>query len=643
LLSLVCIAAPAQCQDGAEWDRARAAMLATQPGNMVSAIARWRQLTQSPALGFDDYAGFLLAYPGFPDERKLRLAAEKSLDSHPVSPDRLVAFFDRFPPLTNPARAQYALALMQYARPEAGEVARAAWRGGTMSDAAEGALLGAWGTRFTPADYDARMNALVWDGNAAQAARAAPAVSPEMRAQANSELAVLQGADPATIPADARALADPTWLYASARKLYQSGRARAAADLLGGRGALSVPPLDPTKWIHLQLAIARDVGGDAAVRIAEHLDDAFPAGTDVSKQSFAIRDDYTSLAWLAGTTALWSLSDPRRAAPLFYHYGQAAKTPPTRAKGFYWAGRALARSGQGEAGARYFAAAAAYPDQYYGMLALERLGKPLPDLAEQTHPQPSEAARGAFYARPLTLAVEDAARDADWPTTIRFFREISDQAATETDQALVAELARRMGRRDLGVVLGQAAANDGSYGGSNFRYESFPLIPTPPSTDWTIVHAISRQESQFSTGAISRTGARGLMQLMPGTAAAEARKEGLPYSTTALTSDPQLNMKLGDGVFAHLMDSYGGSYPLAIAAYNAGPGNVNKWLRDIGDPRSGSIDWVDWVERLPFSETRGYVAHVIENAVVYEAMNPVHATYKGPNPVSHFLGKRTPG
>ena len=298
--------------------------------------------------------------------------------------------------------------------------------------------------------------------------------------------------------------------------------------------------------------------------------------------------------------------------------------------------------GQSETAHRYFMSAAAFPDQFYGMLALERLGRPLPSLVDPPHPLPTPAQRAAFYARPLTQAVREVARAADWQTTIRFFREISAQALTESDRTLVADLARYLGRRDLGVVLGQAAGDDQV---PTFRDVSFPLIPVPPGTDWTMVHAITRQESQFSQNAISRSGARGLMQLMPGTAQGHAQKLGLPYDPGALTSDPAYNMELGDAVFSHLMTVYNGCYPLAIAAYNAGAGNVNKWLRDYGDPRLGTngVGWVDWIEQIPFSETRGYVQHVIENAVVYEALYPAHARYRGDNPASHFLTKRTPG
>ncbi|MFN5778505.1 MAG: lytic transglycosylase domain-containing protein, partial [Novosphingobium sp.] len=157
------------------------------------------------------------------------------------------------------------------------------------------------------------------------------------------------------------------------------------------------------------------------------------------------------------------------------------------------------------------------------------------------------------------------------------------------------------------------------------------------------VHAITRQESQFAMNAISHAGARGLMQLMPGTAREQAGKLGLEYVPEALTRDAGYNITLGDAYFRRMLDYYGGSYPLAVAAYNAGPGNVNKFIRANGDPRHGGIDWIEWIERIPLTETRGYVQHVLENAVVSEAMNPDKAGMGGPNPLSRFIGKRTPG
>ncbi|MBD3730277.1 MAG: lytic transglycosylase domain-containing protein, partial [Sphingomonadales bacterium] len=154
---------------------------------------------------------------------------------------------------------------------------------------------------------------------------------------------------------------------------------------------------------------------------------------------------------------------------------------------------------------------------------------------------------------------------------------------------------------------------------------------------WTMVHAISRQESQFAQNAVSHAGARGLMQLMPGTAKEQAGKQGVQYMSSDLIDSPSYNMQLGDGYFSRMMDYYGGSYPLAVAAYNAGPGNVNKWLRANGDPRNGGVDWATWIERIPLYETKNYVQRVLENAVVYEQLYPGKAELGRPRTIDQFL------
>ncbi|WP_374129982.1 lytic transglycosylase domain-containing protein [Sphingomonas sp. 28-62-20] len=154
-----------------------------------------------------------------------------------------------------------------------------------------------------------------------------------------------------------------------------------------------------------------------------------------------------------------------------------------------------------------------------------------------------------------------------------------------------------------------------------------------------MIHAIARQESQFDRAAISRAGARGLMQLMPGTARETATKLGLSYDGNALTSDPDYNIQLGSTYFQRMFDNYG-SYPLAVAAYNAGPGNVNKWLKANGDPRTGEIDIIDWIEAIPIFETKNYVQRVLENAVVYDLLNPQRARSQGQARMSWYLGRR---
>jgi soluble lytic murein transglycosylase len=639
-------AAPALAQsespDGVEWDRARNSVRAQPPGNMQMAIERWKLLVASPNFPFGDYANFLLTYPGLPEEAKLRAQAERALERETVAPQQIVAFFDKFPPITNQARGQYALALAARGRPEANQIALEAWRGGPLGDLTEPAIFARLGPSLTFDDHDTRMDALLWASAGPQAERQLFYVSPAKRMAFAARLGLVNGRDPAAagIQLGPEVQADAGYLYNRARMLRSSGQNASAASLLANRPRLNALPRDPRKWIGELLATAKVADANNAARIAGSIDDAFAPGTDVSRQSFSLRDDYTSLMWLGGTKALWSLGDGRRAAPLFWRYGAAARTPQTRAKGFYWAGRAAAQGGNQAEAARYFEMAAQYPDQYYGLLALERLNRPIPSLQSSPTAVPTSADRQNFNSRPLTVAVREVARESDWPTAVRFFKEIAEQAVTEADHVLVADLARELGRRDLGVILGQAAHSDGL---GVFRKTSFPLIPIPQGSNWTFVHAISRQESQFAMNAVSHAGARGLMQLMPGTANEQAGKMGLVYDRQALTTDAGYNMLLGDAYFRRMLDYFGGSYPLAVAAYNAGAGNVNKWLRLNGDPRNGSVDWVEWVERIPIPETRNYVQRVLENAVVYEAMNPTRASYKGANPLSHFLGKPYPG
>jgi soluble lytic murein transglycosylase len=643
LIGLAAFSTPAACQDGSEWDRARQQLGASQSANVAQGIARWRQLTASPsAFGFDGISGFLMAYPGFPEEEKLRTAAERALDRESPDARRLVSYFERFPPLTNPARARYAMALSALQRPEARGLALAAWRGGPMSEAAEATLFSILGGSLTAADHDARMDALLWAGDANAAARQMTYVTPAARPGFMARLAMAQGSSPASLglPVPGDALRDSGYVYAAVRQARRTGNLPGAIQMLATRPPATKPPLNPEGWIAELLSAARSADAASAVRIAASIDDTFPPETDVSRLSFKIRDDYTSLMWLGGTKAMDSLGNPGSAAPLFYRYGAAAQTPQTRAKGFYWAGRAATNANDRANANRYFEMAAAHPTAFYGILALERLGRTVPRLTGDPAYTPTREERAAFNARPLTAAVREVARGSDWRTTVRFFREISEQAKSGSDHVLVAELAASLGRRDLGVILGQAAHSAGL---ENFEKVGYPLIPPPPGADWTMVHAITRQESQFAMNAVSHAGARGLMQLMPGTAREQAGKIGLSYDASALMTDANYNIRLGDGYFARMMDMFGGSYPLAVAAYNAGPGNVRKWLNSNGDPRGGSIDWIAWLEKIPLTETRNYVQRVLENAVVYEAMYPERARYKGAAPMSHFIGKRTPG
>lgn len=632
------LAAQGYQQDG------RSSMVAMQPGQAAAAVARWKQLTASDRFGFADYAGFALAYPDYPRMELIRGYAEKAVERDLVTtPQQIAAFFDRFPPQTNSARARYAQALGALGRPEARDIARAAWRGGEMSSAGEAYLLGIAGPTLTPDDHEERMRALLWQGQSEAAARQMDQLSADRRALYMPQLALLQGSLPTmiglSVPASVNA--DPGYVYNLARHYRRSGQPDRGQQLLATRTAFARPPHDAEDLVTEMLTQAKGASSGTAVAIASKVDDLFAPGTDISGLGFKLRDDYTSLMWLGGTKALWSLGDGRAAAPLFWRYGMAARTPQTRSKGFYWAGNAMAQAGNATEANRYFEMAAKYPEYFYGQLALERLGRPLPSFAQGSGAMPSPAEAAAFNNRPIVQAVRANARGfPDWRTERYFFTALAEQASTPAQMQLVANLAAELGLPELAVVVGRVAPEKDFAG---FTSVGFPTVAMPEGADFTVVHAIARQESEFDRDRISHAGARGLMQLMPGTAQEQSGKMGIAYMSAGLTDNPQYNIRLGDGYFARMMDYYGGSFPLAAAAYNAGAGNVNKWLRANGDPRTGAVDWLRWIEQIPIFETKNYVARVVENAVVYEAMHPNRIRYPRPRSASEIVGKRSPG
>jgi len=635
-----------------EWDRVSGRVGVPQDSAIVGAITEWRRLQQSDTLGAQSYANFITANPGWPGEDRMRFLAETKIDPNSNSPQQVAAYFARFPARTSVGNARNAAALAATGRMgEAKLAARAAWIGGGLTADDEGRLLSQFGSTFTPADHDMRADALLWQKNTGGAERILAYVSPARRPLFQARIAMLRKAPDAAsqvAAAEAYGASDPGFLATRANWLRDTGNSVAARTLLANRATLSNTPADAEKWYESMLTMARGAAADSqwtlAWAIASKVDDAYPAGVQVRDRSLGERDDYTSLTWLAGSTAFYNLNRPADAVGMFQRYATAARSPQTAAKGYYWAGRAALQAGNRPQADSYFALAAGYPDQFYGQLALERLGRAVPAPSPVARPIAiGDAARTAFQQRGVVRAARALGQMGYWDDQSKFLRAIAANSQSDTEAVLVAELGKSLGRPDLGVMIGRRAVSDGL---SNYGEASFPRVPVPSSAqaNWTMVHAIARQESQFDRAAISRAGARGLMQLMPGTAQEQAGKLGIAYMSSSLTSDPSYNIQLGSAYFQRLLNQYGGSYPLAVAAYNAGAGNVNKWIAANGDPRMPGGDMLRWIEQIPFSETRAYVQKVLENAVVYDAIRPEAARFRGSNaPLSRYLGKNTVG
>jgi soluble lytic murein transglycosylase len=363
--------------------------------------------------------------------------------------------------------------------------------------------------------------------------------------------------------------------------------------------------VDPDKWWSERRMIARawlDRGAyDKAYQVCDQaVASSSPARVDA--------------AFHAGWIALRFLKDPARAAPHFAAAAEAAETPISIARANYWSGRAAEALGRMDDARGFYSKAAAYPIAYYGQLAARKLG-----ADEVTPRRPTEAASGDERAE-ATRVVELylAAGLDDFVTPIAYAA-----ARTWTDGAQLAALAQVMRARASAasnVVFGKLATERG-YPLDAVAFPTFGLpdyAPLPGSASAGQVLAVARQESEFLPRAASGAGAKGLMQILPMTAADTARKVGVPYDFGRLVSDPSYNLQLGAAYLGQLIAAEGGSLAMAAAAYNAGAGRVAQWINAYGDPRNGA-DPVDWVERIPYDETRDYVMRVVENYGVYQA------------------------
>ncbi|MFC3785242.1 soluble lytic murein transglycosylase [Sphingopyxis italica] len=623
------------------------------PNSVGDAVMEWRRLTANSGASFDQLSRFLMANRGWPDAEKLRTRAEKAISLDSYDPARTLAYFQSYPPQTASGQLRYALALNAAGRREdANAAVRRAWTSGPLDDYETSRALSMFPGAITPGDHDARMDKLLWLGATAAASRQLAYTSPAKRSIFAARLAMRSGAVDAAFQASAVESAnpsltrtDPGYITAKATWLRASGRDGEARALLAAPRSLAKAPTDAEEWLETLLTNARlaESGGDklTAYNIARQLDDALPPGTVVRETPLGVRDDYTSLAWLAGQLAFKDLGRPAEAEKHYRAYGEAARSAQTRTKGFYWAGRAALAAGDRAGANAHFTDAAQHYDQFYGQLSLERLNRPQPKPTPDPTIDVSSGERRAFEDDRLVRAARALGEIGAWREQSAFLRALAQQASSPADHVLAGQLAKQIGRPDLGVMIGRSAQANSL---DAVEVSGFPTVRVPSGheNNWTFIHAITRQESQFDRAAISHAGARGMMQLMPATANEVAGKLGLSYNRDLLTTDTNYNMTLGSTYFQQMLRYYGGSYPLAVAAYNAGPGNVNKWLRANGDPRTGSIPMLDWIEAIPIFETKNYVQRVLENAVVYDTLRDGGAA-RAQAPLSFYLGKRTPG
>jgi soluble lytic murein transglycosylase len=575
-------------------------------------LAEWIILrSDDNGASVERYRAFIATNPSWPSQTFLRRRIEAALWDDRRDDATVWAWFANESPLS--AKGRFSLARVMIARGDranAERLVREAWRNDSMSEDTENAALDLFGALLTPGDHKARMDFMLYGSEQDAALRAAKRLGANQVALAKARIAAYRKASNTKALLDAvphELHGDPGYIFSKIQLLRREEKFAEAAQLM-----LSAPK-DPSRlhnldewWIERRLLSRKmlDVGERRTAYLIAR-DAALPA-----------RDIYkTEQEFTAGWIALRFLTDPATAGQHFARIGVGSANPTALARAGYWQGRAAEAAGRSQEARAAYTAAAAQSTSYYGQLARAKLGLPQIDL------NGAPAARGRGIERleivravQLLYALDE--RDIALPI-------FGDMGENGDPDALVGlgELASRNGDARGMLLLGKAALNRGL----PFDFYAYPVSGIPPfksigpEVEQSIVFAIARQESAFNPNVVSPANAYGLMQVTPDAGKYVCKKYGASFDLGRLKTDPVYNAALGAAELGGLIEDYRGSYIMTFAAYNAGRGSVKKWIERYGDPRDPKVDAVDWVELIPFSETRNYVQRIMENLQVYRA------------------------
>ncbi len=568
-------------------------------------ILTWRAMTERDArFDFAAVTRFIAANPDWPYPRTLRRNAERTIDET-TRPVDILAFFAESEPRTADGMIALGEALIDTDRTEDGERwLRRAWREGRFSRRDESRFLRRYRKLFSKPDHWARLDMLLWNARYREARRMLRRVSRGHQALAVARLRLHRfrgGVDGAISRVPDALRNDPGLLYERLRWRRRKGRDQGALDILQAAPAeLGRPDL----WSRERMIVARRLLADGRITDAYRI--TRDHGVPPEK-----RAAFAEIEWLAGWIALRWMNEPEEALKSFERVHDVVRYPVSKARAAYWAGRAAHALGRTEKAKQWSRRAAAHGTTYHGQLALASDRQAPPAKAA---PPPTQAELKRFNARELVRAVLmlDQLGYGRW---IRpFIRRLGRLARAPSHKRLVARLAYGIRRDDLAVWVARDAQRDGV----PLKKLGYPLVRMREGRpERALLLALARQESNFDRNAISPAGARGIMQLMPRTARDVARSLRVRYSRRRLTRDSAYNVRLGRAYLRRMLDRFDNSYLLAIGAYNAGPNAVRRWVRSYGDPRETGIDPIDWIEMIPYEETRTYVQRVLGNLQVY--------------------------
>jgi soluble lytic murein transglycosylase len=572
------------------------------------ALLEWVAIRSGATLiPFSRIEGFLKAYPNYPATTLFRRRAEEMLIAEKKGPAAIRAFFHGQSPVSPAGRIALALVLKAEGKSEeAAALIRRSWLQDHLGVGLEKIAVDAFRDVLTAADHRLRAERYIFRENATAALRNAARVSADYVVLARARLASASARRPiapsliAAVPASLKG--DISFSFLLAQQARRSDKPADAAR------AMASIPRDPALlgdgdgwWVERRL-IARKLldDGDAAR--------AYEVAAGHGAEDAAERID---AEWHAGFIALRFRDQPGIALEHFSEAAQHAETPISVARAAYWQGRASEAIGKAEDARAAYGRAAEHPVAYYGQLARARLG--LPDLPLR------RSASASLMHLPGHQGVRLLYRIGERDLAVQMMSDLAQRLHTTPALEALAAIAQREGDTRALLALGKSALQRGfPLDTAAFPISGVPEFPVlGDPMERAIVHAIARQESAFDPTAISHAGARGLMQMMPATARETARRANLPFDWPRLGRDALYSAQMGAAHLNDLLKEWRGSYILTFAAYNAGSGNVRKWIAAYGDPRKPEVDAIDWVERIPFYETRNYVQRVMENLQVY--------------------------
>ncbi len=568
----------------------------------------WASLRANAHPSFTELAAFLEAHPTWPSRGSLRDRQEGELAAHPQAPAKVAEFFAGGAPQTSAGKIAAARAAKAMGRnDEASRIIRALWRDGNFDGLTEGVILRDFSASLVKADHKYRADRLIYAGYAGAAVRAASLAGPDILALTEARIGAARAPmTAALVKAVPPALRnDPGLLFSRVQYARRAGRIYEAAVLLSLAPRDRAALVSPDRWWSERKMVA------AALLDLDEPRLAFEVCDETARPETSEAE--VDADFHAGWIALRFLDDAPRAAERFALAAEAADAPLSIARAAYWQGRAAEAMGGAEAARAFYERAASEPIAYYGQLAAQRLGQTRLALrapkaaAEGDKRDEAVGAVAALYADGLD----------DLATSLAF--DAARQWRDELQIAAMAEVVKRFGDAGTQVQFGKFALIRGyPFDAMAFPSSGMPaFLPLARSADLPTVYAVARQESEFIWRSASGAGAKGLMQMLPSTAAVTARQAGVEFDYARLIADPAFNTRLGAVLLGQLIADEGGSRELAFAAYNAGPGRVTQWIAAHGDPRNGTADLVDWIERIPFDETRDYVQRVSENLGVY--------------------------